>query len=505
MRNIAFNSVSVSLANACVHVANYIVIAVIAAFFGASWQTDAFFLALSFPSFFAGAVVSAVGSVFIPVFAECKISRPTVLGRIVGSTLLYVLAATLLIAVFTGLVANHLSNSGILGRAPLEFQRLVIQQILLLLPVIIIQPLTGVITAFYNSQGTLIYPPLTDAISTFFVLAVIIISRHTLGIYSVPLGFLLGAFLHLMLLLLLWRRFDIRIDWTWKVESELRRSLKLALPLIFGTAALQFGSVITRFLATQLPEGSVTILDYANRIAYGIMELLTSGVLLVILAKWSSDVLMKDADWLRGQVQKVALMVSFVVMPVVGISIALREPLVTLVFQRGNFDFAMTTATASILFFFLLGIPVDSIGRIFVRLFLVWQNTWIIGGLAGIRVILTVFTAYVLMQYMGIEGIALADTIAILVVTIAFIQMAHKRLGNTFLGSRISFTKIILGTLGAFVVARLVNTVLILDFMTLVIGGVIGGIVYVFLLWLMHFEQLETLFVTLKVQLRKSE
>ena len=226
------------------------------------------------------------------------------------------------------------------------------QQIILLLPVVVIRPLTGVITAFYNSNGKLLYPPVTDAISTLSVLGVMTFSKQALGIYSVPLGFLFGAILHLILLVIFWRNFDVRIDWTWRVEPELHRSLWLALPLILGTAALQFGSVIARFLAARLPEGSVTILDYANRVAYGIMELLTSGVLLVILAKWSNDALSNDAAWLKGQVRSVALIVSFIVMPVVGITIALREPLIAFAFQRGSFNLAMTTTTAGVLIFF---------------------------------------------------------------------------------------------------------------------------------------------------------
>jgi len=80
MKSFAYNSVVVTFANASVHLANYVVIAGIASIFGATRQTDAFFLALAFPTFFVSAVVNAAGSVFIPIFIDCKINRPQMLA-----------------------------------------------------------------------------------------------------------------------------------------------------------------------------------------------------------------------------------------------------------------------------------------------------------------------------------------------------------------------------------------------------------------------------------------
>lgn len=491
MRTFALNSVVVTIMNASVHVANYVVFAGIAALFGVTWQTDAFFLAWTFPSFFVGAIVSAVGSVFIPVFAECKIKRPHVLGQLIGSALLYVLICTLIIVLLTGLIALYMLRWVVFDGVSIQFQRLVIHQTLFLLPVIVIQTLTGVVSAFYNANDRFLYPPVTDAISTLAVLLVIAVSKAPIGIFSVPLGFVCGAMLHLILLGVFWHRFSIQVVWTWKIEPELQRSLLLALPLILGTAALQLSTVITRFLAAQLPEGSVTILDYASRISYGLMELLTSGVLLVILAKWSQTSVEPSNIRFSQEVQNFTLLISFVVMPVVAIGIALRHPLVAIAFQRGSFDLATTTATASVLFFFLLGIPIDTISRIYVRLFLVWKNTWIIGGLAGIRVTITTITAFALMRLMGLRGIALADTIAILLITLALIYMANRKLGNTFSGSGVSIFKISVSAIcGGWVAALLSQMLVEQDILALIIAGIMGCITYIVISWAMRSAQL---------------
>lgn len=499
MKTFAFNSFAVTIMNASVHVANYIVFAGIAALFGVTWQTDAFFLAWTFPSFFVGAIVSAVGSVFIPIFAECKINRPHILGQLIGSTLLYVLICTLIIVLLMSLTALYILRWVVFDGVSIQFQRLVIHQTLFLLPVIVIQTLTGVISAFYNASDKFLYPPVTDAISTLTALLVIAISKSSMGIFSVPLGFVCGAALHLILLGLFWHRFNIRVVWGWKVEPELRRSLILSLPLILGTAALQLGTVITRFLAAQLPEGSVTILDYASRVAYGVMELLTSGVLLVVLAKWSKASLEKDTAWLRREVQNFLPMMLFVVVPVVTLVIVLRQSLVVFAFQRGNFDSTATIATAGVLLFYLLGIPIDAVGRTYVRLLLIWQRTWIVGGLAILRVIVTVLIAAVMMWFVGVKAMAIADTIGILFITVSFSIIGNRRLGNTFSSSGRSLLKIGISALGAGLITKFVgDSVNGPELVKLLIAGSAGSVSYLVFSWVLLNDQMRTVIGLIK-------
>ena len=491
MKTFAIDSLVVTIANTAVHLSNYIVVAVIAAFFGATWQTDAFFLALSLPTFFVSAIVNAVGSVFIPIFAESRNARPQLLGQLIGSALLYTFIGTLLIVLIIVLIALNLFRWIPFENATLEFRQLVIEQTLWMSPVIVIQTMTGIISAFYNANGRFLIPPVTDAISTFAVLMIITIARSSLGIFSVPMGFVCGAILHLLFLSMFWHRFNVSIVWTWNIDPELRRSFSLSLPLILGTVVLQLGTIISRFLAAQLPEGSVTILDYANRISYGVMEFLTSGVLLVVLARWSQDSTSKSLIHLRQEVQKFVQMILFIVVPVVTIVISLRQPLVAFAFQRGNFSATDTIATASVLLFFMLGVPIDVVGRTYVRLFLVWKNTRIVGALAGLRVLVTVISILLLMHAMGVSGIALADTAGVIFITISFVVVANRKLGNTFANNGRHLVKIGISALGSALVTMLVSQSFTgSDFLKLIVAGLAGCITYIVVSLLLQSEQL---------------
>src|SRR5215471_19334791 len=139
MQNVALNSVGVTLLNATLHLANFAVFAGIAALFGASSLTDAFFLAFAIPSFFISAVVSGVGSVFIPLIADYRFNHPEEMGQLIGSSLILVLVFSILSAIVTGLSAPLIIRLAVSSRKFPDFATLATQQLLVLLPVIVIQ------------------------------------------------------------------------------------------------------------------------------------------------------------------------------------------------------------------------------------------------------------------------------------------------------------------------------------------------------------------------------
>src|SRR5262249_44601100 len=147
----------------------------------------------------------------------------------------------------------------------------------------------------------------------------IVVLKSIIGIFSIPAGFVGGALVHLILLILLWSHTGIRIVWHSRFDKKLRQSLMLALPLILGTAALQFGVVVSRFLAAQLSEGNVSALDYATRISSGVVELLTSGILVVTLVDWSAIMAQGNQELLRAKLQSTLIVLLLVIAPVVAV------------------------------------------------------------------------------------------------------------------------------------------------------------------------------------------
>ncbi len=411
--------------NTAAQLASFVLFAAIARLFGANSRTDAFFLALTIPMLLIGPVVNAVRAVFIPIIAECRARHPETQGRLIGSTLLYVLLLSIAGAALFALAAPLVLPYTATGLAP-EARHLVVQLTLLLLPLVVAQALSAVVAASYNATGRFTLPAAAAGLRHIVALLVIILLSRRWGVLALPTGFVAGAAFQLGLLVLCWRQLDIRIEWTFRVVEQFRRSLRLAVPLILGTVALYLAILVTRYLASWLPPGSVTILDYASRITSAVMEVLTSGVLLVILANWSRLVQRASARMLYERLRQAVVLVMFVVMPVLAILFALRGQAVTLLLGRGEFDATLTSATASIFAVLLLGLPLDIIGRIFTRLFLVRQATWVMGTAAAVRLALVTALSLALMGRFGLHGLAAAESIGIAVVTVYFVWIASR-------------------------------------------------------------------------------
>jgi putative peptidoglycan lipid II flippase len=491
MKRVAFDSAVVTALNILGQFASFVLFAGIAALFGADWQTDAFFLAMTIPALFIGAVVNALTSAFIPLLTEYRVHRPDELGRFVGSILLAVTGLGLLATLLIALLAPLLLAASAGGLSD-EARRLAYQHTLLLSPMIVVQSVIGVLAAVYNAEQRFA-PPATAVVLRYIgTLLLIWLLRPSLGVLSLSAGFVIGTLLNLAVLITFWSRLGVKLTLTHTFDSQLTRALRLALPLIAGTAALQLGIVISRLLAAQLPEGSVSVLDYATRIASAILEILTSGIFLVTLADWSQLVVQGLRDVLRVRLRQTIQMVLFLVTPIVAVLLVLREPLIAFLLQRGAFDAALVTVTANVLGLLLLAIPLDVVGRTYVRLFLVWHETSVLGGLATLRLVTMSVLALILMPALGVFGIALADAIALALVALCLVTLANRRLGNTLDGLWMPIGKLAVASAGSGLAVLVVANGLqqLSTWAMLPLAALAGGLCYLLLSWLLRVQEL---------------
>ncbi|HUU62124.1 MAG TPA: lipid II flippase MurJ, partial [Acidimicrobiia bacterium] len=108
---------------------------------------------------------------------------------------------------------------------------------------------------------------------------------------------------------------------------------------------------------------------------------------------------------------------------------ALSIPVVRALYERGSFDAADTAATAGTVVFFALGIPMWGVQQILARGFYAREQMWapvIIGTLATAAAVPIYWS---LQHAMGVNGLALASSIAITLYTAALAVVWYGRTG----------------------------------------------------------------------------
>ncbi len=189
-------------------------------------------------------------------------------------------------------------------------------------------------------------------------IVIIILGFHRYGAYSIVIGYMAGYVLQLLILgipvLVL---FPVRYSLTLRAKGESVRNLHGA-----GTAQLtsafawQGVVVVERIIASFLPAGTLTALNYGFKIQGALTELLGGSVGTAALPALSRAAARKDHEEERSTFRE-TLRISLVLLsPMAVFCLLLNQNIIRLFFQRGNFTPEATRLMAMVLFYYSLSL-----------------------------------------------------------------------------------------------------------------------------------------------------
>src|SRR6185312_10779719 len=85
--------------------------------------------------------------------------------------------------------------------------------------------------------------------------------------------------------------------------------------------------------------------------------------------------------------------------------LALSDPMIRLVYQRGEFDSAETTVVATALFWFAFSLPTNGLYLLQTRTFFSLQRPWQAVSVAAIDLVVSVVASFILYEPFGVGGI----------------------------------------------------------------------------------------------------
>lgn len=234
-----------------------------------------------------------------------------------------------------------------------------------------------------------------------------------IGLTGLAWGVVLGAGLHT--LLNSYGAWGVGYRWRWYFnlrDPDTRLIGKLMIPRTLGLSLTHINIVIITILASLLPEGSVTVYNYANNlqtVALGLVGIpfavAVFPVLSALAANHSREEFVKNLAATTRQV-------LFLIIPCSIIFLLLRAQIVRVVYGAAKFDWAATINTADTLAFFALGLFAASLIPLFARAFYALENTKTPFVVGVISELLAIIAALVLMRTpLGVAGLALAATI----------------------------------------------------------------------------------------------
>lgn len=394
---------------------------VIAAGFGASPVTDAFFVAFKIPNFFRR--MFAEGSFtqgFIPVLSEYKAQRNHAFIRrfvshVSGTLLLFLL-------LFTGL-GMLFSDWVVLALAP-GFQDSPSQQALtadmlsITFPYLLFISLTAMAAGtlnvyqhFWLSSVAPVWLNLIMIIAGVFVAPHLGVPIHALAWAVLVAGvvqllFLLPGLLRLNLLV--WPKFKL-------MHAGTRRVIRLMIPAMFGAAVSQINIMIDLLLASFLVAGSISWLYYSDRLMELPLGLFGVTLATVVLPSLSIDHSQGSSLAFRRTLDWALRLAMLFGAPATVALVIMSQSLLTTLFQYGSttaFDVHMATRSLMAYGVGLLGFMLS---KILAATFVARHDTKTPVYVGLIAVATNIILNLILIGPLAHAGLALATAIAALV------------------------------------------------------------------------------------------
>ena len=477
--------------------------AIVAALFGTGSELDAFVVANQIPeAVFLIVGGGALGSAFIPVFADCLARDERARAwRLASSVANLVVIVTTVVAGLIALFAPVLVRQVLAPGFDAQQQKLTVDLLRVMLISPIVFGVSGIVMGALNAQQHFLLPALAASIYNVSIIGGALLGQHLrTGVQGIAVGVVAGAALHLLIQVPMLPRYGARYSPTLGLEDpNVREVGRLIAPRVLGTAIAQLNFLVNNSLASGMFTGAASAINYAWRLMLLPQGILAQAVGTAAFPTFAEQAAQEQYDNMRETLAATLRAVLFLSLPATAGLLVLGRPLVGFLFERQEFTRSSTDQVVWALAFFALGLVghsgLEVIARAFYALHDTFTPVWV-GSLAvalNIILSLTLPSAFEAQGWMKHGGLALANTIATLLETAVLLALIRRRL-NGIEGRRtlVAFVKSGLAAL-AMIAALIGWQALLPNASPLLVGGagvVLGMVIYLGAALLLRAEEL---------------
>jgi putative peptidoglycan lipid II flippase len=426
--------------------------------FGTGTEIDAFNAALNVSNIvFYLMAGGALASAFLPIYTDFltrgdRDGADELACAVASWVGLLMFAASLLAFAFAAPLVQQVVAPGFLPQEQVITVRLL--RILLISPTIF--GLSGLVMGILNAHQHFLLPALAPSLYWLgIILGVLFLVPH-MGINGLAWGAVVGALMHL----------TIQLPGLRGIHPKYRLSLGLSNPAVgevvrlmgprlIGQASVQVNVLVNTILASGQPEGSLTALAKAWMVMTVPEVVIAQAIGIAALPTFATQASHGELGHLRSSLAETMRGMFFLSLPASLGLILLARPLVTVLFQRGDFTAHSTDLVSWALIFYSAGLVSHSMIEVLSRAFYAVHDTLTpvltsLGSMAlNVVFSLGLSSLFGHWGWMPHGGLALANSLATTLEMTALTVIISRRLGTPLdHATRGSFGRSALATLG---------------------------------------------------------
>ena len=396
---------------------------VIARFYSAGMEADAFFIAFKIPNFMRRLFAEGAFSLaFVPVLTEYKNSKTQDETRILINQVAGTLGLILLLITVIGVLASpaivYVFAAGFIDQ-PQKFE-LTADMLRLTFPYILLISMTALSGGILNSWKQFAVPAFTPVLLNLSLIgcAIWLAPRLEVPIHALAWGVLVAGVAQMLFQLPFLYKLGFLPRPVWGGRHPgVQKIIKIMIPALFGSSVAQINLLFDTFIASFLVSGSVAWLYYSDRLLEFPLGVFGIALATVVLPNLSESHVKQGRDHFNRTLSWAVQLALVIALPATFGLMLLAQPILASLFQYGAFAESDTLMASMSLMAYSLGLPAFILIKILANAFYARQDSRTpvrIGIISmAVNMLLNVIFVLLFLNYTEIPahvGLALATT-----------------------------------------------------------------------------------------------
>lgn len=399
----------------------------LAKYFGASSEMDAYFASMTLPMAISMIATGALANAFVPIFLERREKYGAhAAWETMNSFGCFLVAVSLAVVVLCQLSAQPLMSALHPGFSD-EQKQLTASLFRIVSWLVLTNSLTSFLQSIHNGLTKFALPAVAPLIGILVSVIYAATFHSTKGMHAAAEAVVLGSAVNVAIQASV---LVPRMRLIFQLDSASKKCLVLLAPLVAGSLFGNLDPLLDRYLGSSMPEGDISHLGYAWRLTNAALLATAGAFSVVVFPTLVQHAAAKNAAGLQDETARALRFVCFTILPVCAGLVLFSEYIVADLFERGEFSAGDTKAVSILLALFTGVIAGAGFGGIGARVFYAQGDTRT-PVLVGVGCFL-VFgpMKFLLVERLGVQGLAGITSAAFLASGVVLLTLTFRSLGR---------------------------------------------------------------------------
>ncbi|MDR0874779.1 MAG: murein biosynthesis integral membrane protein MurJ [Clostridiales Family XIII bacterium] len=401
-----------------------------ASYFGTSYVVDAYVMASNIPFFIFGGLLGALATAFIPTYSkiheeEGKLHADLFMSRVINILLVASLIIAALGIIFSDQLIFVLAH-GWVGNPDMQPAIDLAKFFVKIAFMTIFFSAGSEIFDAYQRYHHHYYTPIMTAMAYSISIIIFIVIAHHAGNRWLIGGLLAGFVLRFLLVGLSSRHREYRHKWDFRFTDTVKMVFILSAPVFVGSTIGQIASFVDKLMASWLPEGSISALNYSLLVHNLFVMIIGSMIAMYIYPKMARHFAAGEMSAWQDKFRKGLGALFSLSIPICLGCLLYNKQIIRLVYERNAFDAQATELTSTVFFYYAIGLALWIPMTFLVQAFYSTHDTKTPVIIGIICSCINVAGNLLMIGPFGIRGISLSTSIAVIINAIALIVILGK-------------------------------------------------------------------------------